>query len=100
MRSFGVLSVPLLASLVQCIDIHEPLDCGGSTRRDVDACASPIDEIVAIVPGSSYVAKIEHKEQRGVRSVHEDDEIVENDTILVCSYSPMLCLGCTSAADR
>jgi hypothetical protein len=60
-----LLGAPLLATLLpivcssripQALDCHDPEETG-----NVDECAQPIADVTAVVPRSSYIAKIECK---------------------------------------
>lgn len=61
---YGLTLAPLLACVVHSAQIHEPLDCRepSESSGNIEACARPVDDIVAIVPGSSYIANVECKD--------------------------------------
>ncbi|KAF1940974.1 hypothetical protein EJ02DRAFT_455632 [Clathrospora elynae] len=64
MRSLRIPLALSLASIVCASEISEALDCRNTSERkgSLAACAQPIHDVVAVVPGSSYVAKIECKD--------------------------------------
>jgi hypothetical protein len=90
MLLLGISLVLSLLSLLHARDIpklpncEEPLDTGNE-----EECARPVEDVVAVVPGSHYVAKIECKDcpysryKKGTGK--SKSEVVKGDHILVCS---------------
>lgn len=52
----------LLAWSVHAANVHSALECLHPASQDIEACSQPVEDVVAIVPGSSYAAKIECKD--------------------------------------
>lgn len=80
-----LLGAPLFAALlpfVRSSKIPDALDCHNPEETgDVDECAQPIANVTAIVPGSSYIAKIECKDCPFV--VPGDDKLGSTDYLFV-----------------
>jgi hypothetical protein len=75
--------VTLFASSVFSSEIKRPLDCEDPLASVGEACARPIDDIVAVAPGSSYIAKIECKDCPWVNGGRHH-KVVNRDQIFVC----------------
>lgn len=77
--------VSLLAGLVAsacAADIPKVLDCSRDRYWEAPKeCEAPIAPVAAVVPGSSYIAKIECKD---CPYTDKDDEVVNRDHVLVC----------------
>jgi hypothetical protein len=78
--------IALLAGLLpaaHAADIPKVLDCGLDERRKVPKeCEAPIAPVAAVVPGLSYIAKIECKDCP--YEDPKDREVVTGDHVLVC----------------
>jgi hypothetical protein len=91
MLLYGVPLIFSLASLVYSADIPKALDCSDLSKENgnLEACYEPIGDVVAVVPGSSYVAKLECKDcpylkEEGRRSQDAEDGISKGDVVFVC----------------
>lgn len=60
MRLLGAPLFAVLLPLGRSSKIPDALDC--HDPEDVDKCAQPIADVTAVVPGSSYIAKVECKD--------------------------------------
>lgn len=81
-----LLSLFLVAS-ARAADIPTALDCVDPATKDAAACDRRIEDVVAIVPGASYVAKIECNDcpySRETELAHAGHEVLTSDQILVC----------------
>ena len=95
MRLFGIVLLLPLAASVRVAEIPKALNCSDPTdAAKVKACAQPIADTTAIVPESSYIAKIEckdcpyvNREEKVVDGKVVDGKIVNGDQILVCQPS-------------
>ncbi|KAF1833351.1 hypothetical protein BDW02DRAFT_500858 [Decorospora gaudefroyi] len=71
------LLLPLLISSVGSANIPTAIDCS-KPQEAAEECAQPIEHVVAVVPGSSYVAKIDCKDcpyyERGSEPNYESKE--------------------------
>lgn len=85
--------LPLLFSATSLADVRKALDCRvpSPTDQSIETCLQPIDDVVAVVSGSSYVAKVECKDcpyaQRTERGGHT---ILKSDQILVSRQNSIL----------
>ncbi|KAH9881180.1 hypothetical protein J1614_001675 [Plenodomus biglobosus] len=92
MRLSGLSFLPSLLCIAYCAKIDAPLDCEGS-NGNTEACAQSVDDVVAIVPGVSYVASIACDDCPYVRPTWTiDHETLRTDQILL--------LNVTLAADN
>jgi hypothetical protein len=78
----GVTLLAGLLSSTYAAEISTVLDCGLDERLEVpEECEAPIAPVAAVVPGLSYIAKIECKDCP--YEDPKDHEIVPNDHVLV-----------------
>jgi hypothetical protein len=78
----GVSLVAGLLSSAHAADIPKALDCSVDGDWQVpQECEAPIAPVAAVVPGSSYIAKIDCKD---CPYTQEDGELVTADHVLVC----------------
>ncbi|KAF2848048.1 hypothetical protein T440DRAFT_455428 [Plenodomus tracheiphilus IPT5] len=102
MRPSGASLLPLSACFICCAAFRGPFDCQGSSQ-DAQACTQPVDGIVAIVPGVSYIASIECADCPYVKpSWTSDHEPLRTDQVLVspCVRRRVQLLNVTLAADN
>lgn len=79
----GIALLAGLLSSAYAADIPEVLDCDLDGRGKVpEGCEALIAPVAAVVPGSSYIAKIECKDCP--YEVPEDHEVITGDNVLVC----------------
>lgn len=102
MLFFGIALLLPLISLARITEIPNALNCSAPQgAAKVKACALPIAHVTAVVPGSSYIAKIECKdcpfvdrEEKVIDDKVVNGKVVNGDQILVCQPStPIFALG-------
>ncbi|EDU47125.1 hypothetical protein PtrSN002B_007075 [Pyrenophora tritici-repentis] len=95
MLLFGIaLLLPLVLSK-RFADIPKALDCSDpKSAAKVKACAQPIADVTAVVPGSSYIAKIEckdcpyvNREENAVDDKVVGGKVVNGDQILLLNIT-------------
>ena len=96
----GIALLAGLLSSAHAADIPEVLDCDLDGRGKVpEGCEAPIAPVAAVVPGSSYIAKIECKDCP--YEDPEDHEVITGDNVLVCiSVQPKSSMCLESGANQ
>ncbi|RMZ69405.1 hypothetical protein GMOD_00006206 [Pyrenophora seminiperda CCB06] len=85
MQLLGVALLFPLISSARIAEIPKALDCSASKGvANVKACAQPIAHVTAIVPGSSYIAKIECED---CPYVHREEKVVNSHHILLLNVT-------------
>jgi hypothetical protein len=85
---FGLSLASALLSLAGAVE-EIPLGCQNSLWSDKEICARPIDDVVAVTPGSSYAAKLRcydcpYNEQVTIGRLGETKPVF-GDNDLVCA---------------
>lgn len=84
---YGLLLLPLVLSAVGATGLNFS-ECRDRSHSHTEApsCSLPIQDVVAVAPGSLYTAKIRCYDcPRTNKAMHSEPEIVFEDNDLVCS---------------